>query len=68
MGMMSSINICRACFRKHMTHDFDKGIYVCEDCGAEFVQVLGKWHNVGTDEAWREMFLGRQIKTGRKVE
>ena len=51
-----------------MTHDFDKGIYVCGDCDAEFAQVFGKWYNKGTDKAWREMFLGRQIKTGKKIE
>jgi len=66
--MNSPINMCRACLGKHMTHDFDRSVYICGDCYAEFTQEFGKWYNKGTDKAWRTQFLGEQIKAGKKNE
>jgi len=54
--------MCRACHSKNMTRDFDKAIVICNDCDAKFEIIFGAWRNPGTDEAFRQEFLGKQIK------
>ena len=67
--MISMINLCRACHNKGMARDFDRGVYVCQGCGAEYKIVFGEWHGKwsdrGTEVPWRPEFLGEQIKAGK---
>ncbi len=56
------IGMCRACYKKNMTLDFDTDIVKCNDCGAKFEVIYGAWKNPGTNEAFRPSFLGKRIK------
>ena len=52
-----------------MARDFDRGVYICQGCGAEYKIAFGKWRGKwsdgGTEVPWRSEFLGEQIKAGK---
>lgn len=63
--MISPINMCPSCHNKGMIRDFDRGVYICQGCDAEYKIVFGEWHDKGTETPWRSEFLGEQIKAGK---
>ena len=53
----SPIGMCRNCRGTRLTYDFDKAIYICDNCGTKYHRVLGKMV-----EGVRVHWLGDEIK------
>lgn len=57
-----TIHMCAVCYKGNMNLDFDTDTVTCIECSAKFKVIHGALKNPGTDESYRPMFLGEQIK------